>query len=124
MSKQSINIWDRSFSLAVCYECYPGEKVLDEQKEALELFLDSDKAIADSRTKVEKYILKNYADEVKASAIENIFKYVMPKSLYVPHDNHLTVAILCNFRFDAEHGLAVVFEKGKLKEIGTQDIIL
>lgn len=124
MSKQSINIWDRSFSLAVCYECYPGEKVLDEQKEALELFLDSDKAIADSRTKVEKYILKNYADEVKASAIENIFKYVMPKSLYVPYDNHLTVAILCNFRFDAEHGLAVVFEKGKLKEIGTQDIIL
>lgn len=124
MSKQSINIWDRSFSLAVCYECYPGEKVLDEQKEALELFLDSDKAIADSRTKVEKYILKNYADDVKASAIENIFRYVMPKSLYVPHDTHRTVAILCNFKFDAEHGLAVVFEKGKLKEIGAQDIIL
>lgn len=49
----------------------------------------------------------------------------MPKSIYAPHDkNAVKVAIMCNYKFDAEHGIAVIFENGKYKEIGAQDIIL
>jgi hypothetical protein len=31
---------------------------------------------------------------------------------------------MCNFKFDMEHGLAIVFEDEKLKKIGPQEIVL
>lgn len=33
-------------------------------------------------------------------------------------------AILCNYRFDMEHGLAVLFENGTYKSVGSQDTVL
>ena len=63
--------------------------------------------------------------ESQKEAFENIFKYVMPKSIFVPHTKkHRIAAIMCNYKFDMEHGIAVVFENGKLKKVGTQDIVL
>lgn len=49
----------------------------------------------------------------------------MPKSLFVGRDEaKRIVAIMCDYRFDMEHGLAVVFENEQFKMIGEQDIIL
>lgn len=31
---------------------------------------------------------------------------------------------MCRYKFDAEHGIAVVFKEGKLEEVGPQDIIM
>jgi len=43
----------------------------------------------------------------------------------LPHSKkHCTVAIMCNCKFDMEHGIAVVFENGQFKKVGQQDIIL
>ena len=57
--------------------------------------------------------------------IENIFKYVMPKEIFVPHtEKHRNVAIMCNYKFDIEHGIAVLFENGQFKKVGPQDIAL
>ena len=100
MSKCKITIWDRAFDLSVVYECYAGEEILESQREA-------------------------FAGQLKDDGIENIFKYVMPKSIFVPHTKkHRIAAIMCNYKFDMEHGIAVVFENGKLKKVGTQDIVL
>ena len=68
---------------------------------------------------------KNSTVSLADNEIENIFRYVMPKSIFVPHSkSHQIAAILCNYKFDAEHGVAVVFENGHFKKIGTQDIVL
>lgn len=125
MSKCKINIWDRAFDLNVVYECYPGEEVLESQKEAFALFEDNAEEIADSLAAVIKYVQKNDAGQLAGAAIGNIFKYVMPKSIFIPHTKkHRTVAIMCNYKFDMEHGIAVVFENGKFKKVGMQDIVL
>lgn len=47
---------------------------------------------------------------------------VMPESIYVKRDGR--VALICRYKFDAEHGMAVVFNGGKLEEVGSQDIIM
>ena len=49
----------------------------------------------------------------------------MPKYLYVARDNenHI-VAIMCNYRYDEENGIAIVFKNEKFLQIGKQDIIL
>lgn len=125
MSKCKINIWNRIFELSVVYECYSGEDVLESQQEAFVMLQDNVSEIARSLDSVKEYVQKAGADQLVDSTIENIFKYVMPKSIFVPHTKkHRLAAIMCNYKFDMEHGLAVVFENGKFKEVGTQDIIL
>lgn len=125
MSKCKITIWDRSFDLSVVYECYSGEEVLESQKEAFAMLEDNEKEVADSLTAVKKYVQKTGASQLTDDSIENIFKYVMPKSIFVPHTKkHRIAAIMCNYKFDMEHGIAVVFENGKFKKVGAQDIVL
>lgn len=49
----------------------------------------------------------------------------MPKEIFVPHtEKHRNVAIMCNYKFDIEHGIAVLFENGQFKKVGPQDIAL
>lgn len=48
----------------------------------------------------------------------------MPQALYVKrNEKKRVVSLLCNYRFDEEHGIALTFENEKLKGIGTQDDI-
>lgn len=125
MSKYKINIWERAFELSVVYECYPGEEVMKSQKEAFDMLKENMAAIVESLEAVKKYVRKSGSAQLSDDSIDNIFKYVMPKSIFVPHDKkHHTVAIICNYKLDMEHGLAVVFENGKFKKVGTQDIVL
>ena len=103
---------------------YPGEEILPAQKEAIEKFLDLS-TIKESREKVEKYCLENNGEEIGTDKIINIFKYVMPKYLFVKRNEkkHI-VAIMCNYKFDNDNGIAVVFENEKFVAVGDQDIIL
>lgn len=125
MSKERITIWNREFDMEVKYDCYLGEEVLQVQKDAIDTFLKSGAAIDAALDQVKQYCLKNSKAEIGSDSIENIFKYVAPKYLYVARnkENHV-VAIMCNYKFDPENGIAVVFENEKFSKIGMQDIIL
>jgi hypothetical protein len=123
MDKSKITIWGREFNLNICYECYPGETILQGQKEAAEKFLSVIDAVEESKDEVEKYVLMS--KEINMPNVDNIFKYVMPKNIYVPRNlKRRVVAIMCNYKFDIENGIAVVFENEHFKEIGVQDIVL
>ncbi len=123
MSKSVLKIWGREFELNIAYECYPGEEVLDSQRAEFELLKTTD--VVDSALEsVKEYVIKTAGEQIEAP-IENIFKYVMPKSVFVPHNKKSpSVAIMCNYKFDMEHGIAVVFENGKYKEVGIQNDVL
>ena len=124
MSKRKINIWNRDFELDVVYECYSGEEVLESQKEAFAMLVDNKKEVSESLEEVRQYVRKTAGGQL-SDDIENIFKYVMPKSIFVPHaKKHYIAAIMCNYKFDMEHGVAVVFENGKLQAVGAQEIVL
>ncbi|MCM1539584.1 MAG: hypothetical protein NC254_14450 [bacterium] len=56
--------------------------------------------------------------------VDNIFKYVMPIKRYVLRTGKdRSIAILCDYKFDIEHGIAVVFKNEKFFRIGSQDIV-
>lgn len=123
MSKKKMSIWDRNFNLNVVCEKYSGQSVLETPVNAVEDFESS--VIDGVKGKVEKYILKKNGKELGKDSIDNIFKYVMPKSIYVPQVKGGKVfAVMCHYKFDPEHGMAIVFENNKLKEIGEEDIVL
>lgn len=125
MNKIKIMLWGREFNLDIAYDCYNDEKVLESQKMAIQALLNISDELDSSLEKVKAYCLSNNKEEIGTDGIENIFKYVAPKYLFVPRDEKKqVVAIMCNYKFDAESGIAIVFENGKYKEIGKQEIIL
>lgn len=125
MNKAKLQIWGREFEMEVKYDCYAGEAVLEAQEDALKAFLKSDGVIMASLEMVKDYCLAQNKNDIGESGIPNIFQYVAPKYLYVARsmDRHL-VAIMCNYKFDPENGIAVVFENEQFHKIGKQDIIL
>lgn len=124
MSKIKINIWNRDFSLPVVLECYDDEQILASQNEAFDWIKSENEQIEKSLESVERYVIKNDSKELTKKEVDNIFKYVMPKTIYIPHVKKPTVVILCNYKFDPEHGLAVVFENGKFKKVDSEDAVL
>ena len=126
MSDINMNIWGREFSLKVEFDAYPGESIEQVQNDALNEFRNiASDSFAEAEGKVKDYIISNADGWPKGKYVDNIFKYVLPRSIFVPRkQTEHTVAILCDFRFDTEHGLAIIFSAGKLKEIGPEDIIL
>ena len=124
MNKEKLNLWNREFELFISYSCYPGEEVTDVQIEAAKEFCEDTSVALSALDELKEYIEKSSDMAVRASEVDNIFKYVIPKSIFVPRAEKKVIAIICNYKLDIENGVAVVFENGTLKEIGPQDIIL
>ena len=121
--KVFLTIWGREFDLDVIYDVYAGESVLPEQSLSLQKFLAKSDVLIENMAAVANYCI-NDGNAEAGGQIENIFKYVMPRSLFVPRETIVRkVALLCDYKFDFEHGLALIFENEKLSEIGTQDIL-
>lgn len=124
MNKTDICIWNREFSLPVFVEEYDDLESTAGQKDALKFFL-KDKGVSDvAIDSVAEYLCKQHPELKDAHPADNLFRYVMPKSIFIARSEQRVVAILCDYKFDMEHGIAIVFENEKLKEIGPQDIIL
>lgn len=119
-----INLWGRDFDLNGVMQCYPGEEPTQTQKDAWNKFISNSNISDDTKNAVEEYVLKHGLSDTGATDVDNIFKYVIPKSIIIPRSKRLAVAIMCNFKFDPEQGIAILFEDGKLKEVGPQDIAL
>lgn len=125
MNKEKMTIWGRNFELDICMECYPGEMILDSQEKALSALLKTADSIEKAKKQVEEYVISNNKRSFPDGKMDNIFRYVVPVSIFVPHNKKCSLAvILCNYRFDMEHGLAIVFENGAFRSVGPQDSIL
>lgn len=120
---KKMTIWGREFDLKVVFDVYSGEEVSSEQKEALEAFGTVAESLLSDSSELEKYCMKKNRKEIGES-ITNIFKYIIPRSLFVKRNSkkHI-IALLCDYKYDEEHGLALVFENEKLTKIGPQDDI-
>lgn len=125
MNKIKMMLWGREFNLDIIYDCYSNEKVLNSQEMAVQAFSKAEESIDSSLEEVKKYCLSINREEIGSEVIDNIFKYVAPKYLFVPREeNKQVVAIMCNYKFDSESGIAIVFENGTYNMIGKQEIIL
>ena len=124
MNKINMNIWGREFELPVMIKQFKGKEITDTQKDAIDEFESCEKIVNSVKTDVEHYVLENGLRETGVNEVDNIFKYVIPKSVLVPKTKERVVAIMCNYKFDMEHGIAIIFENENLKNIGPQDLIL
>ena len=125
IKSQEMILWGRVFELKVEFEVYADESVLPSQEEALKKLLDHWDAVEGSLDDLKGYCLSENGTEIGSDHIDNIFRYISPTTLYVLRDPEpRVVSLLCEYRFDPEHGIALRFENEQLTEIGFQDIAL
>ena len=85
--------------------------------------LDEYEAVLPDLDKLKKYCHKSNAKETDGR-LDNIFRFVIPKSCFVRNDKYFPVGLMCDYKFDPEHGIVLVYINNKLIKIGPQDIIL
>ena len=118
-------LWGREFFLPVVYESYEGEKASREQLSALEDFSKHDDWIAKARMEIESLCREQVMGDDDNTKKDNIFSYIKPEAILVKREKkNPRIALICKYRYEPEHGLAVVFtHEGKIT-VGIQDIIL
>ena len=118
-------IWGREFSLNVVYDCYAGEKITSDQIEAVERLSKHLFWLNKAKEEVVKYRKAEVEDDKENQKKDNIFSYIKPEAFFVKRDDLKSrIALMCKYRYDPEHGLAIVFDRNGNITIGPQDIIL
>lgn len=117
-------IWDRSFLLRIEYDCYDDEKITVAQENAVKQFLSHGEFITRAKAQVEEFCREQVQADVDNNKKDNIFSYIKPIYLFVKREAQPRVAIMCNYKYDLEHGVAIVFTADGTISVGTQDIIL
>lgn len=123
--KMKINIWGRDFSLDVVYDCYRGEKITPQQVKSINNFSRNPNWVEKSKKDVIKFCSKDVKNDNENQKKDNIFSYIKPEAIFVKRDDKKSrVALMCKYRYDVEHGLAIVFDGNGNVTVGIQDIIL
>lgn len=122
----NINIWGKVFSLSVEYMCYEGEIITEEQIDAVKRFIAHNKEwVENSKIKVEEFCKTDVMADDDNHSKDDIFSYITPTCLFAAREEyHYRVAIMCDYRYDEEHGLAIVFDSDGTVIVNIQDIIL
>ena len=121
----SFDIWGREFTLPIVYATLSDGVINDNQAEAIENFNRHIEWIEKSKRKVEEYCKEDLMNDAENEKKDNIFSYIKPERIYVKREKaHPRVALMCKYRYDPEHGLAVVFTADGEITVGIQDIIL
>lgn len=125
MNSIKLSIFGRDFDLKVVYSKYSGEDILDSQKEVYQQFIDN--VVFDEKIleKLKKYCLEHNLEQIGSNKIDNIFRYVIPKSIYVTRNTpQPKVGLMCKYKFDLDNGIVLIFKNEKLIKIDSQDAII
>lgn len=121
----TLSVWGREFTLPIEYDCYKGEKVTKEQIAAIKGFAEHNDWVEASKSKVEEFCKERVLEDDENQKKDNIFSYIKPDYLYVKRDAEKPrIVMMCKYRYDPEHGLAVVYSSDGEATVGIQDIIL
>lgn len=122
MNKEVL-IWDRKINIRIDYDLYDNETVTDEQEQRLEEFINNTQLLND-KTAISEYCLKNNGKEI-GDNVDNLFKYIAPTAILIPQsEKNKRIILLCNYKFDIEHGIAIIFENNNFSKIVPQDDVL
>ncbi|MBE5822007.1 MAG: hypothetical protein E7311_05430 [Clostridiales bacterium] len=123
---EKFNIWGRELDLKIVFDNFEGEEITKQQIQAYESFIKQHNNIFEQAyIEIEKYCKENYNEQINNN-FDNIFKYVKPTTIYIKRSssNDRIIAILCNFKFDIEHGIAVLVTNETDIKVCMQDDIL
>lgn len=125
-SVKTFEIWGRKLEINVVFDCFPGEEISKMQEAAYDDFMFHTSEYLEIALLEAKRYCVNHSDGRVNLPIDNIFKYVMPYSIYLKRsrEGKKLFSLMCRYKFDMENGLTINFEDGKLKSSGPEQSIL
>ncbi|MBQ6980315.1 MAG: hypothetical protein IJQ07_06690 [Clostridia bacterium] len=126
MNNLEIEIFGRKFNLDIIYDCFDNEKITEIQRDTFLNFISQKNILLEkAQQKLKEYLSINYKAQI-GNDVDNIFRYIKPQYVYIKRSvtQERVIALLCSFKFDLEHGLAIIIKNEKEFLIGAQDIIL
>ncbi len=125
LNSLEVTIWGKEFSLPIEYESYEEDPVTEQQIEAVTLFTEHPEWMDSAKQSVEQYCKEQVLSDNMNEKKDYIFSYVNPVYFFVEqNEQEPSIALMLNYRYDPEHGLAVVFKIDGEIIVGSQDIIL
>lgn len=125
LNSLEVTIWGKEFSLPIEYEFYEEDPVTEQQIEAVTLFTEHPEWLDNAKQSVEQYCKEQVLSDNMNDKKDNIFSYIKPVYFFVEqNEQEPSIALMLNYRYDPEHGLAVVFKIDGEIIVGSQDIIL
>lgn len=119
-----VSLWGSEVELEVYFEQLDYDEPTDVQTDAFSRVGAMWQHTDDAIPSIVEYA-KNEAMEIGTHFEEKTWRsLVHPATLFIAESDNRTVAILCEFDLDPEHGLAVVFEGEQFAAVGSQDIVL
>lgn len=120
-----LKIRDRDFILPVEYDWYSEEPVPCYQIDSFKYFLSHPEWLDKSIAKIEDFCREDVLFDENNKKKDNIFSYVKPEYLFVQRGNEQSnVVLICKYKYDMEHGLAVSFSHDGKILVGLQDDII
>ena len=120
-----LNIWGRIFSLDIMSNFFECEELTKKQIDAVDRLLSNLQWIEQAKKCVIDYCKWEVENDKENLKKDNIFSYVQPKCIFVEEtEDNPRVALMLHYRYDPEHGLAIVFDSQGNAIVGIQDIII
>lgn len=118
-------IWGREFFLPIDFDCFDDEEPYNAQKNSLEKFLANIQWISESKQLLENFCRDKVLEDDTNEKKDDIFSYIKPDYVFVKREKkNARVALMCKYRYDQEHGLALIFTyKGEVS-VARQDDVL
>lgn len=119
-------IWGTKYSLPIEYSDSIGSNFIATAEQSVLLFVDKTSEITESaKIVVESYIQKS-ALAIGIAEPDSLIDCVEPQMLLVrvDDDGSVNIALLCGFKYDPEHDIAIVYKNEELVEVGSQDIVV
>jgi len=116
---QQVLLWDETYDLRIVADAYLGELITEAQRESYLIFLDNVERFSKrSLELVAEYISKVY-ERVDANHVHTL---MVPTAILFQQDG--AFGILCDFKYDEEHGLAIMLYPKSQEQAGMQDIFI
>ena len=125
IDRVELTIWGRQFSLMIDYCCHKDEVPTKKQEKAVKRLISHPEWIEKSKNALELYCKNDVLEDTENENKENVFSYVKPHYILVKRiDNQPKIGLMCNYKYDLEHGIAIVFSSTGKATIVSQDEIL
>ena len=125
MHDRQVALWGREFKLIISYDHYDDGVIPNDMAYARDKLFESWDEVENALPELKWYCLSCNAEDVEqlygSKDIDNIFRIVIPDYLFVQESSQVrTVALMLDYRFDPEEGLALLFKDEKLAAICPQ----
>lgn len=121
--KRIMKIWGRECEVEIIFDCFDDEDITLTQKKAYQDFINAfDSKMKEAYEAFEKYCKQ----ENNCNISDNIFKYVVPKTIYIqrsPKDEKV-IGFICYYKYDSENNIAIKFVNNTIADIGGEQIVL